>query len=322
MVRVVASILFASLVAAAHAQDTKAWLDTQGLEAADTKTVGDLDVVVARVPGAKDLAGAQMRVVVLKAGKPLWQSSTKDADPGSKWTIHSAGKDLDGDGQPDVHVSSFSGTGACCTTHHVLRLKPQVKKTATYSAGNVAGGEFIEIPGRKLPVMVSADDSSANAFAPYASSYFPLVILEVNPKGRFEFAKDLMQSKLPGQPPPVCAQPAATANPWLKERCNEFITTRRNARTADIKSRLAEIKSTRSADKLTWENYYATGVLSAVSAEMNRYTYTGHGAAGGNWMETVWPGNDAIKLRFVQTLRTVQGKSVFAEDLRALAAQY
>jgi hypothetical protein len=149
-----------------------------------------------------------------------------------------------------------------------------------------------------------------------------MVILEVNPKGRFEFAKDLMQSRLPGQPPPVCTQPAASANPWLKERCNEYITMRRNSRTSDIKSRLAEIKSTRQADKLRWEDYYATGVLAAVSAEMNRYTYTGHGAAGANWMETVWPGNDAIKLRFVQTLRQVQTKSVFAEDLRAIASQY
>jgi len=307
---------------AAHGQDTKAWLDAQGLEAADTKTVGDLDIVVARIPGAKDLAGAQMRVAILKAGKPLWQSSSKDAEPGSKWTIHSAGKDLDGDGQPDVHLSSFGGGPTCCTTHHVLRLKPQPKKTATYAAGNVAGGEFIELAGRKVPVMISADDSSANAFAPFASSYFPMVVLEVNPKGRFEFAKDLMQTRLPGMPPPVCAQPTAAANPWLKERCNEYITTRRNARTNDIKTRLAEIKSTRSADKLRWEDYYATGVLAAVSAEMNRYTYTGHGAAGANWMETVWPGNDAIKLRFVQTLRQVQTKSAFAEDLRALAAQY
>jgi hypothetical protein len=279
-------------------------------------------VVVARIPGAKDAAGAQMRVAILKAGKPLWQSSTKDAEPGSKWTIHSVGKDLDGDGQPDVHLSSFSGGPNCCTVHHVVRLKPQPRKVATYAAGNVAGGEFMEIPGRKLPVMVSADDASANVFAPYASSYFPMVILEVNPKGRFDFAKDLMQSRLPGQPPPICAQPSAAANPWLKERCNEYITMRRNARTNDIKSRLAEIKSTRSADKLRWEDYYATGVLAAVSAEMNRFAYTGHGAAGTNWMETVWPGNDAIKLRFVDTLRQVQKKSVFAEDLRAIASQY
>ena len=31
-------------------------------------------------------------------------------------------------------------------------------------------------------------------------------------------------------------------------------------------------------------------------------------------------GNDAIKVRFVNTLRQTQAKSVFAEDLKALAA--
>jgi len=60
-------------------------------------------------------------------------------------------------------------------------------------------------------------------------------------------------------------------------------------------------------------------VLAAVSAEMNRYTYTGHGNAGYNWLETVWPGNDAIKLKLVSTLRQTQAKSAFAEDLKRLA---
>jgi hypothetical protein len=61
-------------------------------------------------------------------------------------------------------------------------------------------------------------------------------------------------------------------------------------------------------------------VLAAISAEMNRYAYTGHGNAAMNWLETVWPGNDAIKVRFVNTLRQTQAKSVFAEDLRGMAA--
>ena len=308
------------LVPAANAQDAKAWLESQGLESVDAKNFQEFDVVVARVPGAKDPVAEQQRVVILKQGKPVWQSA-KEAEPASRYTLHSIGRDLDGDGQPDVHFSSYSGGAHCCTTHHVYRLKPQVRKTATYNAGNAGGGEFIDLPGRKAPIMVSADDSSANAFAPYANSYFPLVILEVSPKGRFQFAQDLMQTKLPGQPPPVCAQPAVSGNPWLKERCAEFVGTRRQSRNTDIKTRLAEIKSTRAADKLTWEDYYGRGVLSAVSAEMNRYTYTGHGNAGFNWLEATWPGNDAVKLRFVTTLRQAQAKSIFAEDLKALASE-
>jgi hypothetical protein len=308
----------AALSAPALAQDAKAWLESQNLEAADTKTFQEFEAVVARVKGAKDAKEAEERVALLRQGKVLWQSSPKETDPGSKWTIHALGRDLDGNGQPDMHVSAFSGGQSCCTTHFVYTLKPAVKRLAVYNAGNVGGGEFVDLPGRK-PVMISADDSSANAFAPYANSYFPVMILEVGAKGRLQFALDLMQSRLPGMPPPVCATPVGTSNPWLRERCGEYQTQRRNARTAEIKNRLASIKSGRSADKLKWEDYFENGVLAAVSAEMNRYAYTGHGNAGYNWFETVWPGNDAVKVKFVQTLRQTQSKSAFAEDLKTLA---
>jgi hypothetical protein len=310
------------IAAPVRAQDAKSWLESQGLEAADIKPFQEFEAVVARVKGATDPRVAEERVVLLKQGKPVWQSNPKETDPGSKWTILSIGRDLDGDGQPDMHISSNSGGAQCCTTHHVIKLKPQVKRLAVYSAGSVGGGDFLEVAGRKAPVMISADDSSANAFAPYANSYFPVMILEVGAKGRLQFARDLMQSRLPGQPPPVCATPTAAANPWLKERCGEYTAARRNERTKQIQARLATIKSGRSADKLRWEDYFENGVLAAVSAEINRYTYTGHGNAGMLWLEQVWPGNDAVKVKFVNTLRMTQAKSVFADDLRALASDY
>jgi hypothetical protein len=261
-------------------------------------------------------------VVVFAKGKPVWQSNPKETDPGSKWTLHAVGRDLNGDGRPDMHFSSHSGGPQCCTTHHVLTLKPQVKRLAAYSAGSVGGGEFIDVAGRKAPVMISADDSSANAFAPYANSYFPVMILEVGNKGRLQFARDMMQSRLPGQPPPICATPTATANPWLKERCGEYTGARRTERTKQIKARLETIKASRSADKLKWEDYFENGVLAAVSAEMNRFTYTGHGNAAFSWLEQIWPGNDAVKVKFIQTLRQTQAKSAFASDIQALASDY
>jgi hypothetical protein len=321
MKNTLAALLLAAALPVA-AQDAKTWLESQNLEAREEKTFEDLEVVIARVKGATDPKAADERVVVLKKGKPVFQTNPKETDPGSKWTIHSIGRDLDGNGQPDMHFSSFSGGQQCCTVHHVLTLKPQVKRIAVYSAGSVGGGDFIDVAGRKNPVMISADDSSANAFAPYANSYFPVVILEVGPRNRLQFARDMMQSRLPGQPPPVCATPLATNNPWLKERCGEYTASRRNERTKQIKARLAQIKSGRSADKLRWEDYFENGVLAAVSAEINRYSYTGHGNAGMLWLEQVWPGNDAVKVKFVNTLRMTQAKSVFADDLRALASDY
>jgi hypothetical protein len=36
----------------------------------------------------------------------------------------------------------------------------------------------------------------------------------------------------------------------------------------------------------------------------------------------VWPGNDAVKARFISTLRSTQAKSQFAEDLKQMASDY
>ena len=304
----------------AAAQESKPWLESQGLEAAAWKSFQEFEAVVGRVPNAKDPAGAQERLIVFKQGKPVLQVTDKDGiEPASRLTLHSLGRDLDGDGQPDLHFSAYSGGAHCCTTHFVYKVKPAPKRQAVYPAKNVGGTDFVDLPGRKAPVMVSADDTSAYVFAPYASSYFPVVVLEVSPKGRFQFAGELMRGKLPGEPPPVCGQPAATANPWLKDRCGEFTSAKRKARTQEIQAKLREIKSQRSADKLKWDDYVATGVLSAVAAEMNRYAYTGFGAAGMNWLETVWPGNDAIKVQFLAKLRETRVKSAFADDLRVLS---
>jgi hypothetical protein len=316
----VLALILAAASSPAAAQESQAWLESQGLEAAASRTFQEFEAVVARVKGAKDATAAQERVIVFRQGKPAWQSSEKElAEPAVKFTLHSLGRDLDGGGQPDLHFSAFSGGAHCCTTHYVYRLKPQVRRFAVYAAKNVGGTDFIELPGRKTPVMISADDSTAGEFAPYANSFFPVIVLEVSPKGRFQFAMDLMRTRLPGMPPPVCSQPVATTNPWLKDRCGEFAGAKRKARVAEIQAKLKEIKSAREADKIKWDDYLATGVLSAVAAEVNRYAYTGFGAAGMNWLETVWPGNDAVKLKFLEKLRETRAKSAFADDLRVLA---
>jgi hypothetical protein len=304
----------------AASPESQAWLEAQGLEAAATKSFAEFEAVVARVKGAQDLAGAQERVVVFAKGKPAWQSGPKDlVEPTQKFTLHSLGRDLDGSGQPQMHFSGYSGGAHCCTTHYVFRLKPQVRRHAVYPAKNVGGTDFMDLPGRKTPIMISADDSSATVFAPYSNSYFPLVVLEVSPKGKFQFAHDLMRTRLPGMAPPVCGQPAATANPWLKERCGEFTGSKRKTRTTEVQAKLREIKASRSAAQVTWEDYYATGVLSAVAAEMNRHAYTGFAPAGSSWLEQVWPGNDTVKVTFLEKLRESRARSVFADELRVLA---
>src|SRR5665213_2737333 len=156
---------------AAVAQGSKAWLDAQGLVAIDTKSFEDLEAIVARdkTPAPPPAAPTPLvpnvpdeRVVILKQGKPVWQSNPKENEPGSRWTLRSMGPDLDGDGHPDLYFTNNTGGPNCCTTHYVYRLKPQVRRLAAYSAGAVGGGDFVQVPGRKAAIMISADDSSAN----------------------------------------------------------------------------------------------------------------------------------------------------------------
>src|SRR5258708_14451038 len=146
----IAAMLAAALRAAA--QDPKGGLEAQNVEATSTKSFNEFEAMVAHTKGTP----ADERAVVLKAGKPIWQSNPKETDPGSRWTLHSIGRDLAGNGQPDVHFSSYTGGANCCTTHHVYQLKPQVKRLAIYSAGSMGGGDFIEVPGRHAPGLVSA----------------------------------------------------------------------------------------------------------------------------------------------------------------------
>ena len=95
---------------------------------------------------------------------------------------------------------------------------------------------------------------------------------------------------------------------------------RRNERVNQVKQRLESVKATRSAEKVKWQDYVDKGAAGAVAAELNRYAYTGHGAAGLNWLETIWPGNDVIKAELVKNLRDTHSKSAFAEDLRGLTS--
>jgi hypothetical protein len=115
------SALLVAAIAVVHpafAQDSKAWLEAQNLEAKSSKGYEEFEVVVAFAKGTP----ADERVVVFKQGKSMWQSNPKETDPGSRWTVHSIGRDLDGNGQPDVHFTSHTGGANCCTTHHVYQL--------------------------------------------------------------------------------------------------------------------------------------------------------------------------------------------------------
>jgi hypothetical protein len=312
-----APIIVAALPCAA--QDAKSLLEAQGLEVGDAKSFQDLEAVVARVKGAKDPAAAQERIVIFSGGKKAWESSDKDVAPASRIEIKSIGRDLNGDGHPDLLFSAFPAGAQCCLTYHVYSLKPKVARLASFASGNSGATGFVDIPGRKKPVAFSADDTSAYTFTNYAGSVFPMVVLEVGDKGRFAFAQDLMKPKLPGMPPPACTLAGLKLESFQQRVCNEYATAKRRERVAKIKAQLADIKVGRDHGKVPWEDYWKTGMMAEMASELDRYAYTGHLTAGLGWLESVWPGNDAVKARFVAMYNENKARSQFVEDLKALA---
>src|SRR5690349_18508078 len=89
---------------AAFGQNSAAWLEKEGLEATSTKTLDEFEAVI-----AKPKAGGEEKAIIFAKGKPAWQSNPKETEPGAKWTIHSIGRDFDGNGHPDVHFSTNTG---------------------------------------------------------------------------------------------------------------------------------------------------------------------------------------------------------------------
>src|SRR5258708_11771043 len=130
-------VLAAAWALPALAQDSKAWLEAQGLDAVDTKGFQEFEAVVAKAKG-----GGEQRAIIFKQGKPAWQSTPKDTDPGSKWSIVSIGRDLAGNGQPDVHFSTNTGGATCCPTPPPYPLEPPGKRPGPDPAGRLGARPF------------------------------------------------------------------------------------------------------------------------------------------------------------------------------------
>jgi hypothetical protein len=296
--------------ASAQTASGKQWAKDRRMEVVQVRSLRNYEAMVVRT--VKD-EGA----VVLIDGIASWESPKDPQAGGMKWTIHDIGRDLDLDGNPDLHLSSQSSKG---TTHHVLRFslqgRPQVTPVVQFSTGAASGGPFVDVPGR-APVMIAADYTTGKADV--ASPRSTLVLLEIGPGGRMRFARDLMRADQAQWAPPMCALAFATAHAPIRERCAEYDSSRRAVRDAELKAKLSALKSTRAGGNLTWQDYKDSGLLAAFAAEMNRYAYKGHGMEGQSWLSKMWTGPDPLREIFISGIRKNDSQTLFVDELRAIS---
>src|SRR4051794_13495349 len=120
---------------------------------------------------------------IVRGGAALFDQDLEDkckacnylADADTALTI----RDLDGDGEPEVLVDTYSGGAHCCTITPIYRwdgVDGVGYRRVTGFFGNV-GYSLDDLDKDGRPEFVTADDAFAYEFAAYAFSAFPLKIL-------------------------------------------------------------------------------------------------------------------------------------------------
>ncbi len=113
-----------------------------------------------------------------------------DDDPDAK--LVAMGRDITGDGQPDVVVSEWSGGANCCLTFHIFEIGPKFRKIADIDVEfGDQGPHFVHLdhgPGLQIQIY---DWTFANWHSDFADSPAPRVVLRYQ-HGRYRVAPDLM----------------------------------------------------------------------------------------------------------------------------------
>ena len=150
--------------------------------AAGTKSQTNGQVTATLSWQAGEIFAEHPHLQIVRAGQVAFEQNLEDkckacnylADADSAVQI----RDLDGDGEPEVLVDTYSGGAHCCTITPIFRWDGTGGyKRLTGFFGNV-GYSLDDLDHDGRPELVTADDSFAYEFAAYAFSAFPLLILE------------------------------------------------------------------------------------------------------------------------------------------------
>jgi hypothetical protein len=149
--------------------------------AAGTKSLTSGQVTATLTWQKGEIFAEHPHLQIVRAGAALFDQDLEDkckacnylADADTALTI----RDLDGDGEPEVLVDTYSGGAHCCTITPIYRWTGSGYRKLTGFFGNV-GYSLDDLDHDGRPEFVTADDSFAYEFAAYAFSAFPLLVLE------------------------------------------------------------------------------------------------------------------------------------------------
>jgi hypothetical protein len=106
------------------------------------------------------------------------------------------GKNLTGDGKPNLVIRTYSGGAHCCTDVHVLELGEQFRHVARFDARNSEGVVFEDLDKNGILTVSMADWHYLDVIAPMIASPAPRITFRYL-DGRYQLAPDLMKQPAP-----------------------------------------------------------------------------------------------------------------------------
>ena len=238
---------------------------------------------------AKD--GSDAYYEILKDNKPVFRQKAAykgeqffigtmdDKDPDA--TLVKIGKDITGDGQPDVVVSEWSGGANCCLTIHIFEIGSTFRQIGTIAAKyGDTGPHFMHMDdkdsknaGLKLQV---GDWTFANWHSDFADSPAPKVILRFS-DGAYRVSPDLMRSPIPS--------------------------------VSDLDARVAAIRTYKNNSKN--KSWPGADISPTLWATMLDLIYTGHAGDAWKFLDRAWPPQIAGKDSFAHDFRAQLKRSPY-----------
>jgi hypothetical protein len=170
-----------------------------GYQLHDTRTVGSLTVerwVPTAMPDVSPAGMCECITVIYANGRLLLTLG----EPGLMTALSIdavSGKDVNGDRQPDLVVSDWSGGAHCCYSTSIYSIGSQVRPLLTIATGNCGPGELRDLDDDGSMEVVTCDDRLAYSYCSFAESPLPRVVMAYNAsRGEYELATPRYAARL------------------------------------------------------------------------------------------------------------------------------